>query len=143
MHHLRVGAGQSAQFNSNYLEAGNTDKGLDDRVGPGDGDWRLAFSGDLDVQVLSYVRTTDGFVTTMHELAPLTDSGHRVVFFNPGSNLSQVSLLRLGNPYYEPTEVTITGLDDTGASPRGAVTVSLGPQVDAPFRPKNWRAARA
>ena len=79
--------------------------------------------------MLSYIRTTDGFVTSMHELAPMTDTGYRVVFFNPGSNLSQASLLRLINPRYEPTEVTITGIDDTGASPGGAVTVSLGPQA--------------
>ena len=126
---LTVGPGAAAQFNSDDLEAGNPDKGLSDRVGPGDGDWRLAFQGSLDAQVLSYIRTTDGFVTSMHELAPMTDTGYRVVFFNPGSNLSQVSLLRLINPRYERTEVTITGIDDTGASPGGAVTVSLGPQA--------------
>ena len=126
---LTVGPGAAAQFNSDDLEAGNPDKGLSDRVGPGDGDWRLAFQGSLDARVLSYIRTTDGFVTSMHELAPMTDTGYRVVFFNPGSNLSQVSLLRLINPRYERTEVTITGMDDTGASPGGAVTVSLGPQA--------------
>ena len=37
--------------------------------------------------------------------------------------------MRLINPRYERTEVTITGVDDTGASPGGAVTVSLGPQA--------------
>ena len=126
---LNVAPGQAAQFNSDDLEAGNPDKGLTDRVGPGDGDWRLAFTGNPEVQALSYIRTTDGFVTTMHELAPMTDSGHRVVFFNPGSNLSQVSLLRLANPYFDPIEVTITGVDDAGASPGGAVTVSLGAQA--------------
>ena len=126
---LTVGAGLAAQFNSDDLEAGNPDKGLTDGVGPGDGDWRLAFTGSLDAQILSYIRTTDGFVTTMHELAPMTASGHRVVFFNPGSNLDQVSLLRLANPYFEPIQVTITGIDDAGASPGGPVTVSLEPQV--------------
>ena len=126
---LTVGPGEAAQFNSDDLEAGNPDKGLSDRIGPGDGDWRLAFLGSLDARVLSYIRTTDGFVTSMHELAPMTDTGYRVVFFNPGSNLGQVSLLRLINPRYERTEVTITGIDDTGVSPGGAVTVSLGPQA--------------
>ena len=126
---LPVAPGAAAQFNSTDLEAGNLDKGLSDRVGPGDGDWRLAFSGDPDAQVLSYIRTTDGFVTSMHELAPMTESGHRVMFFNPGSNLGQMSLLRLANPYFEAIEVTITGVDDTGASPGGPVTLSLGPQV--------------
>ena len=125
---IEIAAGTSAQFNSDDLEAGNPDKGLTDRVGPGDTDWRLAFLGDLDVQVLSYIRTTDGFVTTMHELAPLTESGQRVPFFNPGSNFNQVSLLRLANPSFEPVEVTVTGVDDVGASPGGPVSVTLGPQ---------------
>lgn len=126
---IDIAAGASAQFNSDDLEAGNPDKGLTDRVGPGDTDWRLAFLGDLDVQILSYIRTTDGFVTTMHELAPLTESGQRVAFFNPGSNFDQVSLLRLANPSFDPVEVTITGVDDVGASPGGPVSVTLGPQV--------------
>ena len=126
---ITVGPGQAAQFNSDDLEAGNPDKGLTDQVGPGDGDWRLAFSGDPDARVLSYIRTTDGFVTTMHELAPMDESGHRVVFFNPGSNRAQVSLLRLANPYFEPIQATIIGIDDTGASPGGSVTVPLGPQL--------------
>ncbi len=126
---LEVGAGQAAQFNSDDLEAGNPDKGLANGVGPGDGDWRLAFPDSGNTQVLSYVRTTDGVVTSMHELAPMTDAGYRVVFFNPGSNLNQASLLRLINPGSEPAAVTITGIDDAGASPGGAVSLSLGPQV--------------
>ena len=59
----------------------------------------------------------------------MTDAGYRVVFFNPGSNLNQASLLRLINPGSEPAAVTITGIDDAGASPGGAVSLSLGPQV--------------
>ena len=125
---LSVGPGEAAQLNSGDLEAGNPNKGLSDSIGAGDGDWRLAFPDSLDAQVLSYIRTSDGFVTSMHELAPMTDTGHRVVFFNPGSNLSQVSLLHLANPENESTEVTVTGIDDAGASPGDPVTLSLGPQ---------------
>ena len=126
---LEVGAGQAAQFNSGDLEAGNPDKGLSNGIGSGSGDWRLAFRGSLDAHVLSYIRTRDGFVTSMHELAPMTDTGHRVVFFNPASNTNQVSLLRLVNRGSGSVPVTITGIDDTGASPGGAVTVSLSPHA--------------
>lgn len=126
---LAVAAGMAVQFNSDDLEAGNADKGLTGRIGPGDGDWRLAFMGDPDVAVLSYIRTTDGFVTSIHDFAPLTGSGHRVVFFNPGANLDQTSLLRLANPYHDPIEVTISGVDDAGASPGSPVTFSLGPRA--------------
>jgi len=40
-----------------------------------------------------------------------------VVLDLPASNATQVSLLRLVNPASEPVSVTITGVDDTGASP--------------------------
>ena len=125
---LEAAPGQAAQFNSEDLEAGNPAKGLSDGVGSGDGDWRLAFDGGPNTRVLSYIRATDGLVTSMHELAPMNDGGHRVVFFNPASNLNQVSLLRLVNPRSKPTAVTITGVDDAGASPGNPVRLSLGPQ---------------
>ena len=41
----------------------------------------------------------------------------RVATFNPGSNPNQVSRLRLANPGDEDAVVTVTGIDDTGASP--------------------------
>ena len=44
---------------------------------------------------------------------------------NPGSNPNQVSRLRLVTPGTEDAQVTITGIDDTGASPGGAVTVMV------------------
>ena len=126
---LSVAAGHAVQFNSGDLEAGNPGKGLSGSIGAGHGDWRLAFRGSLDAKVLSYIRTTDGFVTSMHDLAPMTDTGYRIVFFNPASNATQVSLLRLVNPASEPVSVTITGVDDTGASPGDTVILSLGPHA--------------
>ena len=126
---LSIDPGQAVQLNSGDLETGNPDKGLSAGIGAGDDDWRLAFRGSVDAQVLSYIRTRDGFVTSMHELAPMTETGYRVVFFNPASNLSQVSLLRLVNRGSAPAQVTITGVDDTGVSPGRAVTVSLDPHA--------------
>ena len=53
---------------------GNPTKGLSASTGAGDGDWRLALDGTLDAEVLSYIRTKDGFLTAMHDLAPRTAS---------------------------------------------------------------------
>ena len=73
--------------------------------------------------VLSYARTVDGFLTSLHDLAPLAEDGsHRVVFFNPGSNVRQVSKLRLVNDGARAASVTITGIDDEG---NGSGTVTL------------------
>ena len=70
----------------------------------------------------------------MHEAAPLEDGAYRVAFFNPASNRSQVSALRLVNAGEEAAAVIVTGIDSTGVSPgdevgltvpaRGARTVS-------------------
>ena len=122
---LTLDAGETVHFNSNDLEDGNADKGLADGVGPGEGDWRLVLTSDLDFEVLSYIRTEDGFLTAIHDIVPLIDGAYRVAIFNPGSNPNQVSHLRLINPGDGPAEVTIAGIDDAGDSPGDAVTFDV------------------
>ena len=123
---LALGAGRTVHFNSADLEEGNADKGLSGATGaPGEGDWRLVLESALELEVLSYMRTSDGFLTSLHDLAPSGEAGHRVVIFNPGSNANQVSRLRLVNPGAEPAQVRIEGIDDAGASPGTAVEVTV------------------
>ena len=122
---LALNTRQTAHFNSNDLELGNTGKGLTGSTGTGMGDWRLVLASDLDIDVLAYIRTSDGFLTSMHDVAPELLGERRVAIFNPGSNPNQVSGLRLVKPGTEDAQVTITGVDDTGASPGGAVTVMV------------------
>ncbi len=114
---LELGSRQTVHFNSDDLEAGNNAKGLAGGVGTGEGDWRLALTSELDLQVLSYIRTADGFLTSMHDLAPHAEDGsHRVVFFNPGSNTRQVSKLRLINNGDVAARAIIAGVDDGGSN---------------------------
>ena len=125
---LRMGANATTHFNSNDLEDGNARKGLPVGTGAGSGDWRLTLSSSLDdIEVLGYIRTpADGFLTSIHDRAPVAEDGrHRVVVFNPGSNMNQVSRLRMINPGDATAEVTITGTDDAGASPGDEVRVSI------------------
>ena len=127
---LSLEAGQTRHFNSVDLEEGNASKGLSRGVGDGTGDWRLELSTNLDIEPLAYIRTENGFVTTLHEVAAETREGSRryhVPFFNPGSNDSQVSHLRLINPGSRAARVTIAGVDDEGHSaPGGEVGLTLG-----------------
>ena len=58
---LRLGANRSLHFNSEDLERGNADKGLDGAAGTGAGDWRLELTSALDIEALAYIRTRDGF----------------------------------------------------------------------------------
>ena len=122
---LALDAGETAHFNSADLEQGNAAKGLDRGVGRGDGDWRLEFESGLDIEVLAYLRTPDGFVTAMHDAAPAVDGRHWVSVFNPGSNADQVSRLRLVNRGTGPAEVDIRGVDDDGESPDDVVRTTV------------------
>ena len=122
---LSIDANETIHFNSNDLEDGNADKGLSGSTGSGEGDWRLEFSSGLDIEALSYIRTTDGFLTAMHDTVPSEEGRHEVSIFNPGSNANQESLLRLVNPGDVEAEVTITAVDDRGASPGDGATVTL------------------
>ena len=124
---LSLAPGQARHFNSTDLENGNPDKGLTGSTGAGRGDWRLELSSDLDFEAMAYVRTKEGFVTSMHDRVPATADGllHRVAFLNPGSNYRQASRLLLANPGDGDAAVTIDGIDDAGASPGGTVRVRV------------------
>ena len=115
---------QAIHLNSHDLESGNPAKGLREGLGDGRGDWRLTIEGRLNAEALAYVRTTDGFVTAMHDVAPNADGGDReLLFFNPGSNHRQESVLRLINDGGAMEGVRLTAIDDAGAE--GAVVANV------------------
>ena len=132
---LSLGANAAVTFNSHDLEEGNASKGLDGGVGSGGaGPWRLELHTALDVEALAYIRTAEGFVTSVHGSAAEEDveeeagsmrHSYRVPFFNPGSNRRQQSRLRLVNLGDGAAEVVITGRDDAGESPGSEVRLTL------------------
>ena len=141
---LSLGANAAVTFNSHDLEEGNASKGLSDGVGSGGaGPWRLELRTALDVEALAYVRTAEGFLTSVHGSAAEAEAEedvaegdveeeaesmrytYRVPFFNPGSNRTQQSRLRLVNPGDGAAEVVITGRDDAGESPGSEVRLTL------------------
>ena len=126
---LSLAAGRTVHFNSTDLETGNAGKGLSAGVGDGEGNWRLQFDTDLAIDAMAYVRHGDGFLTSMHDVAAYSNRRHRIPIFNPASNASQRSLLRLANPSNAVVRVTIAGVDDAGASPGTEVSLDLPPQA--------------
>ena len=127
---LAFGANRAMHFNSNDLEFANASKGLSVGVGAGQGDWRLELTSELDIEVLSYIRTDDGFVTPMHHTAAraLDDTWrYYVPIFHPASQSGQESHLRLASVGDDgATSITIRGLDDQGlAAPEGDVGLAL------------------
>ena len=122
---LTMQAGAAAHFNSRDIENGNPDKGLSNGIGAGTGDWRLELDSDLEFEALSYIRTSDGFLTAVHDRAPAETRFHRIATFNPASNNKQISILRLVNLGGADAEVLISGVDDTGDSPAGDIGLRI------------------
>ena len=125
---LDVGAWRTVHFNSNDLEEGNPDKGLSGGVGDGEGNWRVELTTTLDIEPNAYMRTSDGFLTSMHDW--VVEGGPRryhVPFFNPASN-SKRSLLRITNMADARATVEIDGRDDSGEPAESGARLTLGPR---------------
>ena len=140
---ILLGAGQVVHFNSNDLEYGNPNKGIEVGVGgPVQGDWRLDVETDLAVRVLAFVRHGDGFLTAMHDVLPRDADGRLVAHtFNPGGNMNQASSLRLVNTGANDEGVSISGVDDRGGN-AGPVTLTRLRANPAPCRRSTLRTER-
>ena len=126
---LSLEAGGAIQFNSRDLERGSSRIGLSLGIGEGTGNWRLRMDTDLDIEALAYIRTPDGFLTSMHEVASeVLPMLYHLPIFNPGSNRSLVSRLRLVNSHGGDAEVSIGAWDARGNRPPGGpVRLTLPP----------------
>ena len=122
---LALGARETVTITSRTLESGSAGVGLPVGIGDGEGNWRLELATALTIDALTYIRTPDKFMTSMHDVAPVLDGSHWVPFFNPGSNTSKVSHLRIINPGTAAAEVTVTGRDDAGDAASGTVRLTL------------------
>ena len=122
-------AWETKHFNSRDLEDGNPSKGFYGGVGIGTDHWRLELRADHDIEARAYIRTPDGFLTSVHQVAEEARPGssrYYVPFFNPGSNRSQASVLRIVNPNPDEARVVVSGVDDRGdAAPQGDVRVRV------------------
>jgi len=112
---IQLAAGQTIHFNSGDLTDGNASKGIEGIGSPIEGNWRLSVNTLLDVQVLSFIRARDGFLTAMHDVVPWQQVDLFAGIFNPASNTTQQSRLRLINWGAEDAIVEIEGKDDANA----------------------------
>lgn len=125
---LALEGGAVAGFDSADLEQGNPDKGLTGGTGPGQGDWRLVLESGLDFEVLSYLRTGDGFLTPMHDVIRPVDGVYRVSMFNPAGNVDQKSLLRFVNlTHRSDAAAWVRATDDSGTKGARVVVVEVAP----------------
>ena len=125
---------QVSHINSSDLEHGNPSKGVFGGIGrPASSpvaSWQLQLSTDLDIDARAYLRSPDGFVTSMQELVAETLSegaySYHVPFLTPDSNANQTGLIRLINPGDLHVRMVIGGIDDSNqAAPLGDIELTL------------------
>ena len=127
-----LNASAAAQFTAADLQSGNATLGLTGGIGTDVGDARLEIETDLAIVPLAFVRAADGTLSAMHDtvraasVAGSDGYTYEVPTFNPASEVTQVSRLRLINPGDVASAVTIGGRDDSGAAATGGdVTLTL------------------
>ena len=120
---LTLDAGAAIEFETGAMESGDASTGLTG-TGPGQGDWRLELSTELDIEARAYARS-EGFVTALHDAALVTGEVE-LPLFHPGGEARPRSVLRLANARGEPAAVSVRGVDDAGRA-AGPVTAELGP----------------
>ena len=127
-----LNASAAVQFTATDLQSGNAALGLTGGIGTGVGDARLQIETDLAIVPLAFVRAADGTLSAMHDTVRGASVGgsdgytYEVPIFNPASDATQVSRLRLINPGDAAAAVTIGGRDDSSAAATGGdVTLTL------------------
>ena len=127
-----LSASAAAEFTATDLASGNATLGLTGGIGTEVGDARLQIETDLDIVPLAFVRAADGTLSAMHDTvrAAETDGSsgytYNVPVFNPSTEMTQTSRLRLINPGDAAAAVTISGRNDSGAEATGGdVTLTL------------------
>ena len=124
---LSLDALEAVNFDAVDLEEGSMEVNLSGGVGDGEGNWHLELDTTLDIEALAYIRSTDGFLNTVHDV--VADDGS-LRYYVPTFNPSYRSLLRLINQADADTEVTITGRDGEGEpAPDGEVRLTLPPHA--------------
>ena len=110
--------GAAVHLTATDLESGNPDKGLSEGFGDGTGSWRVLVESTLSVEALAYIAAPGGPLAPMNTVAAETIEGSHVYYvpsFNPASNQTRVSRLRIVNPGDAVAAVEIDALDDAGA----------------------------
>lgn len=127
-----LNASAAVEFTATDLASGNATLGLTGGIGTDVGDARVEMETELRIVPLAFVMAADGTLSTMHDTvrtASYDESGpyvYEVPVFNPSTDMTQVSRLRLINPDETAAAVTIAARDEIGAEATGGeVTLTL------------------
>lgn len=119
--------GEAVTLNPKDLETSNANKGLIGKLGQGEDSWSLTVDTGVSVNVTHTLRgKSAGELSDLSDKIPVVDNTAIVYFFNPASNESQRSFLRITNSSDQINNVVIRGVDDTGQQGVSVVSVTLG-----------------
>ena len=129
---VALGASVATEFDATELRFANAAKGLSGGLGSISGDVRLTIDSDAPIVPLAFVRASDGTLSAMHDtVRPALAAGapyrYEIPVFNPSTEATQASRLRLINPGDAEAAVTIGGRDDGGAAASGGVVTLAVP----------------
>ena len=114
----------SNQITIQDLEDGNPGAGLDNELCDGQGKWQLRVRSEGPIEAMSLIRTPDGFLTSLDDVAPKLSGDKMLWFGNPASNTRRQTFLRIVNESESGGTVSITGIDDEGID-RGSVSFTI------------------
>ena len=117
---LRLEANAAVTLTASDLEFGNPAKGLAQGFGTTSGNRRVTVRSQLDLDVLSYVRSPNGTVSATHDTAPRTAPNRHVVAMFPARTGDAEGRLLLTNRSDAPATVHIKGVDDEGRASQPA-----------------------
>ena len=107
------------------LSRGERGKRVYGQLPIGGSDAALEVYTSSEIRAQAYVRTADGFLTSMHDTATQDARGRHVLpIFNPADGSRPMSRLRLVNIGDTDANVSVMGIDDAGVS-RGPVRIVL------------------
>ena len=110
-----VPEGWAVHLDAEDIRRGARDKRVYGQLPIGPGDAVLEVHSSNGIRAYAYVRSDDGFLTSVHDVASVdADRRHVLPMFNPANNTGQTSLLRLVNMDGDDTHVSVAGIDDAG-----------------------------
>lgn len=124
---LPLEAFESKHITAQDLETGNPARGMSGSLGRGSGDWVLTYRSDVAVESMAFLRTFDGFLTSIHDRVDGDGVDWYTSMFNPAENVTLASTLRLVNTSLETVEVIIEGIDDAGQAGESPVVLAIAP----------------
>ncbi len=127
---LAINANESIQLNAGDLESGNEGKGLAGALGSGSEQWRLNLTSTLDLDVLSLVRMSNGFLINMSRDINSDSEANRTkpaYYFNHPDN-DHESLLRLSNQAEVSNDIELSVTDDLGNRQNALLSVTIPAQ---------------